>query len=67
MRTADLSPRPEVSEATIYHWKAKCNGLKVSQVQRLQELENENAKLKLLLADAMLGNAALRDLLSKKW
>lgn len=66
-KTADLARRHGVSEATIYNWKAKYGGLEVSEARRLRELENENAKLKRLLADAMLDNVALKDLLSKKW
>jgi len=66
-KTADLARRHGVSEATIYNWKAKYGGLEVSEAKRLRSLEEENAKLKRLLADTMLGNAALKDLLSKKW
>ena len=63
--TADLARRHGVSEATIYNWKAKYGGLEVSEARRLRELESENAKLTRLLADAMLDNVALKDLLSK--
>ena len=66
-KTGDLARRHGVSEATIYNWKAKYGGLEVSEARRLRELESENAKLKRLLADAMLDNVALKDLLSKKW
>ncbi len=66
-KTADLARRHGVSEATIYNWKAKCGGLEVSEAKRLRSLEDENAKLKRLLADTMLDNAALKDLLAKKW
>jgi putative transposase len=66
-KTADLARRHGVSEATIYNWKAKYGGLEVSEAKRLRSLEEENAKLKLLLADTLLDNAALKDLLSKKW
>jgi putative transposase len=66
-KTADLARRHGVSEATIYNWKAKYGGLDVSEAKRLRSLEEENAKLKRLLADTMLDNAALKDLLSKKW
>ena len=66
-KTADLARRRGVSEATIYNWKAKYGGLEVSEAKRLRSLEEENAKLKRLLADTMLDNAALKDLLSKKW
>lgn len=56
-----------MSGATIYNWKANYGGLKVSEARRLRELESENAKPKRLLADAMLDDVALQDLLSKKW
>ena len=64
-KTADLIWRHRVSAATIYSWKAKYGGLKVSDAHRLKGLESENAKLKQLLADAMLDKTALRDLLPK--
>ena len=67
MKTADLARRHGVSEATIYNWKAKYGGLEVSEARRLKALESENAKLKRLLADAMLDQAALKDLLAKKF
>jgi len=54
-----------VSEATIYNWKSKYGGLEVSEARWLRELESENAKLKRLLADTMLDNVALKDLLAK--
>lgn len=66
-KTADLVRRHGVSEATIYNWKAKYGGLEVSEAKRLRALEDENAKLKRLLAEAMLDNAGLKDLLSKNW
>ena len=66
-KTADLARRHGVSDATIYNWKAKYGGLEVSEAKRLRLLEDENAKLKRLLADTMLDNAALKDLLAKKW
>ena len=66
-KTADLARRHGVSEATIYNWKAKYGGLEVSEARRLRALESENAKLKRLLADAMLDQAALKDLLAKKF
>jgi len=64
-KTADLARRHGVSEATIYNWKSKYGGLEVSEARRLRELESENAKLKRLLADTMLDNVALKDLLAK--
>lgn len=66
-KTADLARRHGVSEATIYNWKSKYGGLEVSEARRLRELESENAKLKRLLADTMLDNVALKDLLAKKF
>lgn len=66
-KSADLARRHGISEATIYNWKAKYGGMEVSEVKRLRSLEDENAKLKRLLADTMLDNAALKDLLSRKW
>ena len=54
-----------ISEASFYNWKAKYGGLELSEAKRLRGLESENGKLKKLLADAMLDNAALKDLLAK--
>ena len=56
-----------ISSATFYAWKAKFGGMGVSEAKRLKQLEEENAKLKRLLADAMLDNVALKDLLGKKF
>ena len=64
---ADLCRKHGVSDATVYKWKAKYGGMDVSEAKRLKGLEDENARLKRLLADAMLDNAALKDLLGKKW
>ena len=66
-KTADLCRRHGISAATYYNWKAKFGGMDVSEAKRLRALEDENAKLKRLLADAMLDQAALKELLSKKW
>ena len=63
----DLCRKHGMSSATYYTWKAKYGGLEVSQAKRLESLEDENGKLKRLLADAMLDNAGLKDLLAKKW
>ena len=65
--TADLARKYGISEATFYNWKAKFGGMDVSEARRLKALEDENAKLKKLLAEQMLDAAALRELLSKKW
>ena len=64
---ADLCRKHGVSDASIYRWKAKFGGMEVSEAKRLRALEDENAKLKRMLADAMLDNVALKDLLGKKW
>ena len=66
-KTADLCRKHGISEATFYNWKSKYGGLDVSEARRLRALESENAKLKKLLAEAHLDNAALKDLLTKKW
>lgn len=66
-KTRDLARRYGISEATIYNWKAKYGDMEVSEAKRLRSHEDENAKLKRLLADAILDNAALKDLLTKKW
>ena len=66
-KTADLARRHGVSEATLYNWKAKYGGMDVSDAKRLRSLEEENRKLKKLLAETMLDQAALKELLSKKW
>ena len=66
-KVADLCRKHGVSEATFYNWKAKYGGMEVSDARRLKALEDENAKLKKLLADQMLEASALRELLSKKW
>ncbi len=64
---AEVCRRHGMSTATFYAWKAKFGGLEVSEARRLKSLEEENAKLKRLYADAMLDNTALKDLLAKKW
>ena len=66
-KVADLARKHAVSEATLYNWKAKYGGMDVSEAKRLKSLEDENVKLKKLLADQMLEAAALRELLGKKW
>ena len=66
-KTADLTRRHGVSEPTLYNWKAKYGGMDGSEAKRLKQLEDENAKLKKLLAEQMLDVAALRELLGKKW
>jgi putative transposase len=66
-KTADVCRKHGISSATFYKWKAKYGGLDVSDAKRLRSLEDENAKLKRLLAEAMLDNAMLKDIATKKW
>ena len=63
----DLCRKHGLSSPTFYKWKAKYGGLDVSEARRLRALEDENAKLKRMLAESMLDNVALKDLLGKKW
>jgi putative transposase len=66
-KTADLARKHGISGATLYNWKAKYGGMEVSEAKRLRSLEDENRKLKKLLAESMLDQAALKELLTKKW
>jgi putative transposase len=66
-KTSDLARKHGISEATLYNWKARYGGMDVSDAKRLRSLEEENRKLKKLLAETMLDQAALKELLSKKW
>jgi putative transposase len=63
----EVTRRHGISEQSFYRWKAKYGGMGISDARRLKELEVENAKLKKLLAEAHLDNAALKDVLSRKW
>jgi putative transposase len=65
--TADVCRKHGISEATFYKYKAKFGGLEVSDAKRLKALEDENAKLKKLLAEAMFDIAVLKDINAKKW
>lgn len=67
MKVAEVCRKHGISGATYYNWKAKFGGMTVSDAQRLKALENENAKLKRLLAESMLDIAALRDVMGRKW
>ena len=67
VKTADVCRRHGISAPTFYVWKAKYGGMDVSEAKRLKSLEDENNRLKRLLADAMLDNAMLKDVVSKKW
>ena len=66
-KTADLARRHGVSEATIYNWKSKYGGMEVSEAKRLRLLEEENRRLKQMVADLSLDNQALKEVLKKKW
>ena len=66
-KTPDVCRKYGISSATFYKWKAKYGGLEVSDAKRLKALEDENAKLKKLLAETMLDNAILKDINSRKW
>lgn len=67
MTTADVCRRHGISSATFFKWKAKFGGMDVSDARRLKQLEDENGKLKRLLAEAMLDITMLKDLNAKKW
>ena len=67
MKTADVCRKHGISEATFYKYKVKFGGMDVSDARKLKALEDENARLKKLLAETMLDNAMLKDVASKKW
>jgi putative transposase len=66
-KTTDVCRKYGISSATFYKWKAKYGGLDVSDAKLLRALEDENAKLKKLLAEAELDKAMLREIAAKKW
>jgi putative transposase len=66
-KATDVCRKLGITEQTFYRWKARFGGMDVSEARRLKQLEDENGKLKKLLADQMLDNAALKAVLSKKW
>ena len=67
MKVADLCRKQGISEPTFYAWKSKFGGMSVPDARRLKQLEEENARLKKLLAEAMLDNAVLKDITARKW
>ena len=67
MKVVDLCRMHGISDATFYNWRTKFGGMEVSDAKRLKQLEEENRKLKQMLADTMLENKAIKDVLSKKW
>jgi putative transposase len=66
-KVVDVCRRHGISDATFYTWRSKYGGLEVNEAKRLRALVQENAKLKQLLAESMLDNRALKDVLAKKW
>jgi putative transposase len=67
LATAELCRQQGISEQTLYRWKAKYGGLESSDAKRLKTLEDENRKLKHVVAELTLDNRALKDVLSKNW
>jgi putative transposase len=67
LATAEVCRKHGISQPIFYAWKAKFGGMSVPDAKRLKQLEDENAKLKKLLAEAMLDNAVLKDITSRKW
>ena len=67
MATGELCRKHGIAEQTFYRWKSKYGGMNVSEAQRLKQLEEENRKLKQMVADLMLDKQALQAVLSKKW
>ena len=66
-KVSDLCRRLGIAQGTFYNWRAQFAGLEVNEAKRLRELASENAKLKKLLAEKLLENEAIKDVLSKKW
>ena len=67
MKVSDLCRKHGISEPTFYAWKSKFGGMSVPDARRLKQLEEENTRLKKLLAEAMLDNAVLKDITARKW
>lgn len=67
VKTGDLCRKHGVAPATFYHWKAKYSGMGVNEARRLKHLEEENAKLKRVVADLTLDNVVLKDLVGKNF
>lgn len=66
-KVSDLVRTHGITEQTYYRWKAKYGGMELSEMQRLKQLEDENRRLKQIVADLTLDNSALKDVLAKKW
>lgn len=67
VKVEDICRQLNISNGTFYNWRSKFAGMEVSEAKRLRELESENNKLKKLLAEKLLENEAMKDVLSKKW
>lgn len=67
MPTEEVCRQQGISEATFYRWKSKYGGMDVGEAKRLKQLEEENRKLKSVVAELTLDNRALKDVLSKNW
>ncbi len=67
MKVSELCRKHGISEPTFYAWKSKFGGMSIPDARRLKQLEEENARLKKLLAEAMLDNAVLKDITARKW
>jgi putative transposase len=67
MKAANVCRKHGISSATLYAWRAKYSGMDVSQARKLKVIEEENGRLKRLLADAMLDNAVLKEVAAKNW
>ena len=66
-KLADLCRRHGISEQTFHRWKAKFGGMEINDARRLKQLEDENRRLKHLVADLTLDNQALKEITAKKW
>ncbi len=67
VKTAGLCRKHGISDATIYKWRSKCDGMEVSEAKRLKQLEDENSRLKKLLAESMMDVSTLREMLGKNF
>lgn len=67
LSTKDLTRKYGISEQTFYRWKSKYSGMEVADAKRLKQLEDENRKLKTMVAELMLDNKVLKDINSKNW
>jgi putative transposase len=66
MKVSDISREHGISDATFYNWKARYGGMEVSELKRVKELEQENARLKKMFAELSLVHEALKDAVAKK-